>query len=481
MRWFFMAVPLLFACLAPQASRAGDKAGKATSTLSEQKSVNVTVYNNNLALVREKRSVSLAQGETALRFEGVPELIQPETVYIRSMAGAGDVVILEQNYEYDLLTPERLMEKFVNNDVKLVRVNPATGEEITKKAVLLSTQGGGVYKLENEITFGDVGRPVLPKLPENFVSHPTLVWLLKAAKTGARDLEATYLTQGLTWKADYVFVMSESDDKADLTGWVTMNNTSGARYKDARLQLVAGDVNLVPRPSEPRGGAVYMKAMAAADASRFAEESFFEYHLYTLDQPTTIEQNQQKQIKLLSAEKIQTRKIYRYSGEQGWFTSRYDFPMTDKKVEVYIEFKNAKESGLGMPLPKGIIRVYKADSRGDEQFVGEDQIDHTPKDEKVEVHVGAAFDVAAERKQLRYSAIASGVHESTWEIKIRNHKKEPVEVEVLEPVYGDWEVTKSTFPAERKDANTILFKVPCPPDKEAILNYTVRVREPGAR
>ena len=319
---------------------------------------------------------------------------------------------------------------------------------------------------------------VLPALPENLVSKPTLVWLLRNRAPAPQRIEASYLTSGITWKADYVLVLNPSDTRTDLTGWVTIDNKSGATYTDAALKLVAGDLN---RARDPRRDGRVMemaaKAASAGEASRdFQAEGFFEYHLYTLDGRTTIKDNQTKQLTLMAATEIPVQKHFIYWGAQDYYRNQYGVPISNQKVGVYLEIKNAKEHRLGVPLPRGKVRVYKADTSGSQQLIGEDWIGHTPKDERVKLKMGDAFDVVGDRKQTDWRKIAPHVWEVEWEVSLRNHKKEPVTVQVIEPVPGEWQVLHATHKADKIEAHTLRFDVPIAEESAAKLAYRVRIR-----
>src|SRR6059036_974300 len=336
------------------------------------------------------------------------------------------------------------MEKYVGRKVRLYQTDGTYHE-----ATLLSTNGP-IFEINGQIHMGHYGRLVLPSLPENLVGQPTLVWLLRNQTTRPQRVEASYLTGGITWKADYVMVLNPADTLSDLTGWVTIDNKSGATYRDTALKLVAGDVN---RARDPRREARVMELAAktaAADASRdFRSEGFFEYHLYTLDGRSTIKDKQTKQLSLLTATDVPVDKRFIYYGAADYFRTQYGVPMSNQKVGVYLEIKNSKDNRLGIPLPKGKVRVYKADTSGSQQLIGEDWIDHTPKDERVKIKMGEAFDVVGERVQKDWKKIGPALYEVEWEISLRNHKKEAVTVEVVEPVPGDWEVLRSTLPHEK--------------------------------
>jgi hypothetical protein len=448
-----------------------------TSTVENQSQVSLTIYNSNIALVKDVREIELGAGNQELRFMDVASEIMPTTVHVKSLTDAQGLRVLEQNYEYDLISPEKLLEKYVGKEVKILDKNYYTGQEQLVTATLLSTVGSPVYQVGNEIHVGLPGRVILPQLPENLLSKPTLVWLLRAGKANKHKIEASYLTNQMTWAADYVVVLDADDAKMDLSGWVSIDNKSGATYKNAALKLVAGDVHRV----QPK--VLYQRTMAMAEAatapepSQFIEEGFFEYHLYTLDRPATVKSNQTKQMTLLSATNIPVVKRLTLQGQPTYFTSGMpDAELPLQKVSVTLEVENAQKNNLGIPLPKGTVRVYKADKEGSLQFIGEDSIDHTAKDETVTVKMGEAFDVTGKRKQKDFKIIARGVTEASWEITLKNHKQEPVTVRVNEPIPGDWEVLSSSQKYEKVDAHTLRFDVSVPKDGEVKLTYKVRVK-----
>ena len=440
-------------------------------TENDQRDVMVTVYNGNLGLVKDTRDARLDAGTLEVKFMDVAAQIDPTSVHLKSLTDASGLKILEQNYEYDLLTSDKLMEKYVGKKVRLYQSGGAFQE-----ATLLSINGP-VWEINGEIHMGGYGNAVLPALPENLVSKPTLVWLLRNARPAAQRIEASYLTGGITWKADYVMVINAAESRSDLTGWVTIDNKSGGTYKNAALKLVAGDINRATGRNETRRALELAAKTAGADASRdFRSEGFFEYHLYTLDGRTTVKDKQTKQLSLLSATDVPVDKHFIYYGAADYFRTQYGVPMSNQKVGVYLEIKNSQDNRLGIPLPKGKVRVYKADTSGSQQLIGEDWIDHTPNDERVKIKMGEAFDVVGERVQKDWKKIGPALYEVEWEISLRNHKKEAVTVEVVEPVPGDWEVLRSTLPHEKVEAFTMRFRVPVPKDGETKLTYRVRVR-----
>jgi hypothetical protein len=381
--------------------------------------------------------------------------------------------VLEQNYEYDLISPAKLMEKYVGREVELVE----QAEDLTTRTVrarLLSVNGGPVYQIDDRIVLNQSGKVTLPSVPPDLVPRPTLVWTLDAAKKGRHEIETSYLTDNMTWSADYVAVVDADDKMLDLTGWVTIDNRSGATFRDAALKLVAGDVRRVT----PQGMAMAQYdtlERKAARAPQFQEESFFEYHLYTLDRPTTIKDKQTKQLNLLQAAEVPLRKKLLLAGRRSWYRSQYGTLTQGEKVAVILEFENAGDTGLGVPLPKGTVRVYKKDRSGAEQFVGEDAIDHTPRDETISLRVGDAFDVVADRTQTDYRKLSPRQAEVAFKISIRNRKDEEVTVTVREPMGGDWRLVSSSHPGEKRDAGTLEFEVPVAARQEIELTYRARV------
>ncbi len=441
-------------------------------TRKDQRDVMITVYNGGLGLVKDVRDARFPAGTTEALFADVATQIDPTSVHLKSLTDPAGLKILEQNYEYDLLTSQKLMEKYVGRKVRLYK-----GDGTWLEATLLSTNGP-IFEVNGQIHVGYSGRLVFPSLPENLVSHPSLVWLLRNASARPQRVEASYLTGGLTWKADYVLVLNAADTASDLTGWVTLDNKSGATYTNAALKLVAGDVHRA-RDARREGRLLEMaaKAASAADASRaFKEEGFFEYHLYTLDGRTTVKDNQTKQLTLLGATDVPVQKRLIYWGAESYYRNAYGVPVSNQKVGVYLDVKNSRANHLGVPLPKGKVRVYKADASGSQQFIGEDWIDHTPKDERVRIKLGEAFDVVGDRVQRDWKKIASHVWEVEWEIALRNHSKEDRTVRVIEPVPGDWQVLSSTHTPEKVEAHTLRFDVQVGHDGVAKVTYRVRIR-----
>lgn len=471
------------AAIPAKAQKAGGKdepAAQAHSTTQkDQVDLSLTVYNSSIALVRDVRQIHLPSGTFPLHFEDVAATINPATVHFRSLSEPSKLNVVEQNYEYDLLDPQKLLQKYVGREVTLVRQEKDAGSTrwVETKALLLADNGGPVWKIGNEIVTGmSADSYRFPDLPENLYSRPTLVWLLENRGAPSQKVEASYLANSINWSADYVLTVGRDEKAADLDGWVTLTNASGVAYDNAKLQLVAGEIHRTPQPV-PRASFQAGVGVGVAEKAQFEQEAFSEYHLYTLGRRTSIQNNESKQISLLTASSVPVEKTLVVEGQQYFYRSTQGMgnaiPQT---VKVYYQFKNEERANLGMPLPAGTVRVYQSDSKGGVQFVGEDMINHTPKDEKVRVYVGNAFDVVCERKQTDFKKIASNQAEMEFQITLRNHKDGPVTVDVREPVGGDWEVINSNFKWTKLDARTIGFQIPVEKDGTATLDYRVRVK-----
>jgi hypothetical protein len=472
------SLALLISCAFSSGAFAADEI---RSTLKEQQSVAVTIYNGDLALVKDQRKVKLQSGLNDLALRDVSAQIRPETALLRSISHAGSFSTLEQNFDFDLLTPEKLLEKYVGKNVLVVKTHPTTGAETSEQATVLSANNGVVLKIGNRIETGIPGRIVYADVPANLRDRPTLVTKLNNKTAAEQAIELSYLTGGLDWKADYVAELSPKEDSLDLSGWVTLTNTSGATYNNAKLQLVAGDVNRVQQEMPRMVKAMRMEAMVAEAAAPMAEESLLEYHLYTLDHPTTIAENQTKQVALLSASGVPARKELLLRGADYYYSSSYGDLGQKMKVSVFVEFDNKEATKMGMPLPKGTMRVYKKDSRGNAQFVGEDHIDHTPKNETIRLKLGEAFDVTADKKQTDFKTLprpskGNSAFESAYEIVLKNAKKEKVTVTVQEPIPADWKILSESHTSTKATSNTATWKIDIPAEGKTTLSYRVQVK-----
>jgi len=446
------------------------------STLEDQSSVAVTVYNSGLGLVKDTRKISVPAGQGELRFMDVASSIMPVTVSARSLNQPDKFRVLEQNYEYDLMSQGKVLDKYVGKTIKIIDFNQYQDRKDTVEATLLSNEGQ-IYKIGDEIYLGHPGVKVVPEIPENLISKPTLTWLYANEGSAEQSLEVAYLTNGISWNADYVFSVDANDKEADLSGWVTINNQSGASYNDAKLKVVAGQVN---RAQEFESDKMYLRksAMMAMDAAapQFTEQAFFEYHIYDLGRATTIKNNQTKQISLLEASGVGLQKEFLVRTQRYFYFQPYGTEDQKQPVEVYITFMNSKANHLGMPLPQGTMRMYKKDKDGSQQFIGEDSIKHTSADEKVRLKAGEAFDLTAERKQTDFKQVTSRDTESEWEITLKNHKEEDVTIVLLEAVSGDWKVISESHPHTEENAFTIRYDIPVPKKGEVKVKYRVSAR-----
>ena len=470
------AISLHDSNVSPTVSAAAQQA--ATTTLDDQTELAVTVYNSDIALVRDVRNLQLSRGTSDLHFMDIAATVNPATVHFRSLTEPSRVRVLEQNYEYDLLEPEKLLRKYVGRDVTLVRMrrdlNTTREEEV--KAHLLSFNNSPVWQINGEIVTGMQADHIrFPELPGNLYSRPTLIWTLDNTGGARHRVEASYLAGKLSWNADYVLTVARDDKTADVDGWVTVTNGSGTSFNNTKLQLVAGDLNRIRQVIDK----LQMNAMrrdAAAPAAEMAQEAFSDYHLYTVGRKTTINNNETKQVSMLGATAFPIQKRYVVEGQNFYYhnVQHPGAPIKDV-VQVFYQFKNEEKAGLGMPMPAGNVRVYQADSSGGMQFVGEDRVDHTPKDEAVNLKIGNAFDVVCERKQIDFQKIAGSTYEVEYEITLRNHKTVPVTVEVNEPIGGTWRMLQSSHEWTKTSAWASQFTVPVVPDGTAVLKYRVRV------
>jgi len=455
-------------------------AGDSSTSLNDQTDLAVTVYNSNIALVRDVRQISIPSGSFRLKFMDIAASVNPATVHFRSLTDPTKLEVSEQNYEYDLLDPAKLLHKYVGKEITLERSyldnNTTKREQI--KATLLADNNGTVWKIGNDIvTNPQVESYHFPDVPANLYDHPTLLMSLENSGAHKQQIETSYLAGGLTWNADYVLTVTRDDKAADLDGWVTIGNNSGTAFHNAKLQLVAGDLNRLPQPTRNDMMALSQAAPMAKAAPQFQQESFSEYHLYTLGRKTSVEDKETKQISLLQGTNVPVDKLFVVNGQNYYYRGQQNpgSPIKDP-VMVYYKFKNAEKAGLGMPLPAGNLRVYQKDSRGGVLFIGEDHINHTPKDEDITVHIGNAFDVVAERKQTDFKKIDTHVWEMEYEITLRNHKDTPIVVQVNEPIGGDWEMLSSTYKYTKTGAFAAQFDVPVEKDGTAVLKYRIRAK-----
>ncbi len=450
-----------------------------TTTLDDQTELSVTVYNSDIALVRDVRQLQLAGGVGHLQFMDIAATVNPATVHFRSLTEPARVRVLEQNYEYDLLEPDKLLRKYVGREVTLVRNRQEGGstrqEEV--KALLLSYNAAPVWRIGDEIVTGMGADHIrFPELPDSLYSRPTLIWTVQNDGAARHRVEASYLAAKLSWSADYVLTVARDDKAAGLNGWVTVTNGSGTAFRNARLQLVAGDLNRVRQQLNMMARDAVGHARPAAAEAAMTQEAFSDYHLYTMGRKTTINNNQTKQVSLLESAGVPVVKRYVVEGRSHYYHNQQHpgAPIKDL-VQVYYQFKNEAQGGLGVPMPAGVVRVYQEDSTGGVQFVGEDRIMHTPKDETLNLKIGNAFDVVCERNQIDFEKVAGNVYEFEYEITLRNHKATAVTVEVNEPIGGTWRMVRSSHEWTKTSAWASRFEVPVAAGGTAVLKYRVRV------
>src|SRR5215469_5644903 len=450
-----------------------------STTLNDQTDLSVAVYNSNIALVRDVRQLQLPSGSFRLKFMDIAATVNPATVHFRSLTEPDKVGVLEQNYEYDLLEPAKLLNKYVGKEVTLVRSVMENGstkhEEV--RATLLANNNGPVWKIGNDIVTGGYAESYrFPEVPANLYDRPTLLMSLENSGAHKQQIEASYLANNLSWNADYVLTVARDDKNADLDGWVTVVNNSGTAFHNARLQLVAGELNRVQPPAPMAEMAV--RAMPAAKAAQqFQQEAFSEYHLYSLGRKTSVEDKETKQISLLQGSGVPVEKVFIVNGQSFYYHSQQapGAPLKDP-VLVYYKFKNEEKNGLGIPLPSGTVRVYQKDSKGGVLFAGEDRINHTPKDEEINIHIGNAFDVVSEHKQTDFKHVDTHTWEFEYEVTLRSHKDAPIVVQVNEPIGGDWEMVSSSYKYTKTAAFAAQFNVPVAKDGTAVLKYRVRAK-----
>jgi len=410
---------------------------------------------DGIALVKETRNVNIPAGIASLAIKGTSAYLDPTSVHLSDLSGKS-LSILEQNYDYDLVDGYKLLGKYIDKQITVKSGNDTT-------AGILLSSNGPVIKTANGVTvLSGYDKIEFPSLPEGLITTPTISWLVDSQSAGSRDVEVSYLTSGLNWNANYVAIDNADDTKISLQGWVSLRNDAGTTFKDAKLKLVAGDVNIVSPTAYPMYEAMDYASGSTAKRVSVSEQSFFEYHLYTLERPTTIASGQVKQVEMTSASDVATKKEYVFDAS------------SSSKVAVKLAFNNTQKAGLGIALPAGKVRVYKADSTGALQFLGEDSIDHTPKDEAVTLSIGNAFDIVGEKTTTATEYSGSCSNRYSYNIPLRNHKDSAVTVKVVEHVYGEWDVTSETMSHTKDSAYQLSWNVPIAADGSATVLYTIR-------
>ena len=453
-------------------------------------STEVTVYNQGLGFIKDIRNVHLKKGVQSVAIEDVAQQIDATSVGFKCLNNPGSVSVLEQNYQYDLISPQAILEKSVGKRVRFTRTMGNSKE--TVQGILMSspisvtnTGNGSQYSYNGLVIKADDGRIILSpqgeidvlEMPEGLISRPSLLWQLDSDKEQEAKMELSYLTQGLSWTANYVLTV-DNDNKGDIQGWVTLSNQSGLTFNDAKLKLLAGDVNVV-RPQVRYGAARGGAGGEALKADAFKEESLFEYHLYTLGRPATVKNKETKQLSLLEGSNIPVRKRIVFdsmAGYQGYYPGEGEVGTGALSPAVKLQFTNDEKSHLGMPMPAGKVRLYQRDASGSLQFLGEDQINHTPRDEKISLNVGRSFDVRADRKRTNFTRLGPSSIRESFQIEVRNRKQEAATIYVYERHWGDWKVTDKSDNFTKEDSNTMVFELNLKAGEVKTVNYTVETK-----
>ncbi|MGM0462856.1 MAG: DUF4139 domain-containing protein [Fibrobacterota bacterium] len=440
------------------------------STAEHRTSLHVTVYNSNRGLISETRSADLPAGRSTLRFSDIASSVIPQTLMMQSATGLS---VVEQNYEYDLISRQKLLEKYVGKEISIIVENEYTGESETKNATLLSVNQEPIFEIDGSIHLTSPGRIILPEIPENLYARPTMNWEIQAPEKGTHTLSTRYLTEDMKWNADYILALDENDEQASLTGWVTLTNNSGSDFEDATLKLVAGDVQTISPEQDMRPRSAMTMESAPSYGGSVEQKEFFDYHLYTYPFPVTVRNNQEKQLSLLSAESIPVQK--RYTVTTPRYYSSHRSGEQKLPVAVTIAFETGEDSGIDQPVPAGVLRLYKNDSDGSAVFIGEDRVPHTPVQEEIEVKTGDAFDIRTDFRQLTYRQISNRERESTYEVEVRNRKDEDVDIAVEVPLGGDWELFDAPEHT-RLSAGLVQFTLSLDAEETQKLTYGVRTR-----
>lgn len=452
----------------------------------------LTIYNQNFALVRDSIPLDLKKGIHEVKFDGATLHLEPDSVILRDPDGS-PLQILEQNYRNDPVTQQLLLSLFEGKEIDFQVHEPNKPDHVVKGTVIRSgylSQGGSeqpIIQVDGKIQFSLPGEPIFPSLGDDTILKPQLDWKINVPDDFKADAELSYITGGMSWQASYNIVAPETGDTLDLVGWITMNNQSGRDFVDAKIKLMAGDVNKI-HPEEMHAvfaAGMAMKAVRRLDAPAVTEKAFDEYHLYTLERPATLKDRETKQVEFVKAGGIKSEVIYVYDGldlarwggyRPGDRNMNEEFGAESRtKIVVMREFKNTKENGLGLPLPKGRIRLYRANG-SQLEFTGENEIDHTPTDETIKIVTGNAFDIVGERKRTNFKVDnANNWAEETFEITLRNHKKEPVVIRVVEHLYRwvNWTISENSDPFVKTNSQEMEFRIQLKPDEEKKVTYKV--------
>ncbi len=464
----------------------------AVAALAAPTSTEVTVYNQGMGFIKEVRAAKLKKGTQSMLVENVAQLIDPTSVGFKCLSNPGSVGVLEQNYQFDLISPQSILAKSVGKKIRLTRAvgmqkETLTGTLLSSPTTVVNTGNGQEYSYNGLVIRADDGRIILSpqgeidvmEMPEGLISTPSLIWELDSDKDQDAQIELSYLTQGMSWNANYVLTL-DKDSTADVQGWVSLNNQSGMSFKDATLKLLAGEINTVQPPrAEFMAMAADSNVRRAKGGNQMAEESLFEYHLYTLQRPATVRNKENKQLSLLTGENVPVKKQIIFdsmAGYDGYYPDEGQVGMGQLSPLVKLKFVNDEKSNLGMPFPAGKIRIYSRDSKGSVQFLGEDMIKHTPKDEKISLNVGRSFDIRADRKRTNFTRIAAQRVRETFEIEVRNRKAVAETVFLYERHWGDWKITDKSDAFVKEDSSTAVFELKLKAGEVKTVSYTVETK-----
>lgn len=453
-----------------------------TSTGTDQTSLSMTIYQNNLAHVAETRSISLHKGINQVAFEGISTNIQPESFTVHSSnTEQAQLTVLEQSFNYDLLTPQKLLDKYVGKEITIARTDSISNEEKYLQATVLSTNGGIVLQVGNSIEIGMPEKIKFPTLPDNLYSQPTLLAKINADTAIQNEIALSYLTSDLQWRADYIATINETTNTLDLQALVTISNQSGTSFDNVSINLIAGDVNRVEQRMLRPARSLMKSRSSVALESDVSAEPVGDYHLYTLPRTTNIQNNQSKQISLFQKLAIPIKKDYIFSSNPMSYYQPMNKSPEKSNARIQLTLQNRERDNLGIPLPKGIVRSYQHHSNKQLHYLGEDRIANIATDEKFTITLGQAFDITASKKQLNFKQLSSfsnqreNISESEYEIVLRNSKNLPVTVKVQEAIPGDWQILDSNLDYQKIEANRAQWQITIPAENTTTLRYRVKI------
>lgn len=446
------------------------------STLAQRSGLSLTVYNENLSLISDKRKLNIEAGEGHIRFMDVAQQVEPASIQINSESSSKDFTVREQVFEFRPMDRNALLNAYIGKTVKIIDWNQYKDTRKVTEAVLLSNTNGPIYRIGNEVFLDNPGTIVLPELPAGFTERPAISWAYAAKDSRTVPVTVSYLTFGLGWQADYNLKLNQDNRSGGLQAWITARNDAGTDFKNADMTFVAGKPNMERQGQADMAMVRRAKSFEMASApAMMAEEPIFEYHSFPLGRKADLNQNETRQFDLLSSDAVSLRKELVFTGVKTHFIIHHRPTESAVPLDVWIRFGNSKDNRLGVPLPQGTVRVYQQDRKGAELFLGEDRLPHTAKNAEVKIRIGKAFDVTGERKQMDFREVSTRLYESEWQITLRNAKDEPVDVAVIEPLYSNWKILSSSAKYKKVDAFTVRFDQTIPANKQVELKYRIQV------